>query len=124
MSDSDSNPGQPAIPDWQKTQTEDNESQSTEPAPTPASEVDAPAAETPAEETREAAPESSSEDSLTVARRFLDNDAVRHAPYDKKVAFLKSKGIDDADIEALLADDEPSSAPEVRPLGQTHGTGG
>lgn len=119
MSDSDSNPGQPAIPDWQKTQTEDNESQSTEPAPTPsssASEVDAPAAETPAEESREAAPESSDEDSLTVARRFLDNDAVRHAPHDKKVAFLKSKGIDDADIEALLADDEPSYAPEVRPL--------
>lgn len=119
MSDSDSSPGQPGIPDWQKTQqSDDNESlNSTEPAPTPsssASEVDdAPAAETPAEETREAASESSSEDSLTVARRFLDNDAVRHAPHDKKVAFLKSKGIDDADIEALLAHDEPSSSPEV-----------
>ncbi|EEU42778.1 uncharacterized protein NECHADRAFT_95697 [Fusarium vanettenii 77-13-4] len=93
MSDSDSNPGQPAIPDWQKTQTEDNESQSTEPAPTP-----------------------------SIARRFLDNDAVRHAPHDKKVAFLKSKGIDDADIEALLGHDEPSSAPEVRPLSETHRT--
>ncbi|KAJ4312276.1 hypothetical protein N0V84_010008 [Fusarium piperis] len=117
MSDSDSNSGRPAIPDWQKTQqSDDNESQTTEPAPTPsssASEVDAPAAETPAEETREAAPESSSEDSLTVARRFLDNDAVRHAPHDKKVAFLKSKGIDDADIETLLAHDEPSSASEA-----------
>ncbi|RSL99685.1 hypothetical protein CEP52_009613 [Fusarium oligoseptatum] len=117
MSDSDSNPGQPAIPDWQKTQSDDNESQSTEPAPTPsssASEVDAPAAETPVEETREAGPESpSDEDSLTVARRFLDNDAVRHAPHDKKVAFLKSKGIDDADIEALLAHEEPSSASEA-----------
>ncbi|KAM0420733.1 hypothetical protein ACHAPT_011515 [Fusarium lateritium] len=117
MSDSDSSPDQPAIPNWQKAQSDDNESQSTEPAPTPsssASEVDAPVSEEPAEETREAAaPASPEEESLTVARRFLDNDAVRHAPHDKKVAFLKSKGIDDADIEALLAHDEPPSAPET-----------
>ncbi|GKU05474.1 peroxin 14 17 [Fusarium langsethiae] len=128
MSDSDSNP---TIPSWQKAQSDETDNQSTEPASTPStststSEVDAPAAGTAAEET--AQPENAADDKpddqdkLEVARRFLENDAVRDAPYEKKVEFLKSKGIDEAEIQALLGQDdsttqtEPSTSSETTSL--------
>ncbi|KJZ78843.1 hypothetical protein HIM_01616 [Hirsutella minnesotensis 3608] len=41
-------------------------------------------------------------DQLEVARRFLDDDEVRGASRHKKVQFLKSKGIQDDDIQKLL----------------------
>ncbi|KAL4732544.1 hypothetical protein ACLX1H_001560 [Fusarium chlamydosporum] len=108
MSDSDSNP---AIPSWQKAQSDETDSQSTEPALTPStststSEVDAPAATTTAEEIPQSEHASDDEDKLEVARRFLENDAVRDAPREKKVEFLKSKGIDESEIHALLGQDE------------------
>ncbi|KAJ3536699.1 hypothetical protein NM208_g6613 [Fusarium decemcellulare] len=121
MSDSDSTPDQPAIPSWQKAQSDQsaNASESTEPAPTPTTtrssttDADTPAAEAQAEEVAEAVPVPQGEHGIEVARRFLDNDAVRHAPHDKKVAFLQSKGIDDADIQTLLASDESSDVSEA-----------
>ncbi|KAF4335560.1 peroxin 14 17 [Fusarium beomiforme] len=113
MSDSDSNP---AIPSWQKAQSDKTDSQDTEPAPPPSSsssrsEVNAPAAEIAAEETSQAINAIDDQDKLEIARRFLENDAVRHAPHEKKVEFLKSKGIDEAEIHALLGQDE--SIPEI-----------
>ncbi|KAM5366743.1 hypothetical protein ACJA88_011841 [Fusarium oxysporum] len=115
MSDSDSNP---AIPSWQKAQSDETDSQNTEPAPTPSAssstpEVNASAVETTAEETSQ--PENATDDPerLEVARRFLENDAVRHAPHEKKVEFLKSKGIDEAEIHALLGQDESTTETEV-----------
>src|SRR6478735_7377776 len=115
MSDSDSNP---AIPSWQKAQSDETDSQNTEPAPTRSAssstpEVDASAVETTAEETSQ--PENATDDPerLEVARRFLENDAVRHAPHEKKVEFLKSKGIDEAEIHALLGQDESTTETEV-----------
>ncbi|KAI1033397.1 hypothetical protein LB503_008744 [Fusarium chuoi] len=79
MSDSDSNP---AIPAWQKAQSDEIDSQNTESAPTPSvsistSEVDAPAAEATAEETSQPEIDTNSQERLEVARRFLEND---HAP--------------------------------------------
>jgi hypothetical protein len=120
MSDSDSNP---TIPSWQKAQSDETDNQSTEPTSTPStrtstSEVDAPAVGTAAEET--AQPENAADDKpddqdkLEVARRFLENDAVRDAPYEKKVEFLKSKGIDEAEIQALLGQDDSTTQIEVR----------
>ncbi|KAF5709620.1 peroxin 14 17 [Fusarium mundagurra] len=111
MSDSDSNP---AIPAWQKAQSDEIDNQNTEPAPTPSassstSEVDGPAAE----ETSQPEIASGSQERLEVARRFLENDAVRHAPHEKKVEFLKSKGIDEAEIHALLGQDESTTETEV-----------
>lgn len=119
MGDSDSNP---TIPSWQKAQSDETDSQTTEPVSTPStsastSEVDAPAAGATAEET--AQPENTPDDQpddqekLEVARRFLESDAVRDAPYEKKVEFLKSKGIDEAEIQALLGPDDTTTQNEV-----------
>lgn len=55
------------------------------------------------------------EDQLAVARRFLEDEEVKSATRDKKVTFLKAKGIEDGDIEKLLSEAEPSQpASEVR----------
>ncbi|KAF4968855.1 hypothetical protein FZEAL_10335, partial [Fusarium zealandicum] len=118
MSDSDSAPGRPAIPSWQQSETE------SEAAPTPSStssstsEVDAPTADAPADTPVDAPAEetpvaSQDEHSVEVARRFLENDDVRHASHDSKVAFLKSKGIDEADIETLLGQQDSSTTSET-----------
>ncbi|KAH6949818.1 peroxisomal membrane anchor protein conserved region-domain-containing protein [Fusarium avenaceum] len=116
MSDSDSNP---AIPSWQKAQSDETDNQNTGPAPTPstsssASEVDAPAVETSVEE-EDTQPQrvQDDQDKLNIARRFLENDDVRHAPHDKKVEFLKSKGIDEAEIHALLGQEESVTETET-----------
>ncbi|KAF4950064.1 hypothetical protein FSARC_13309, partial [Fusarium sarcochroum] len=123
MSDSDSSSG---IPSWQKAQSDETDSQNTEPAPTPStssstSEVDAPAAETPVEETAQSEHEQATddEDRLEVARRFLDNDTVRDAPLDQKVEFLKSKGIDEAEIQTLLGQEESSTESETPASSET-----
>ncbi|KAI6776989.1 hypothetical protein HG530_000934 [Fusarium avenaceum] len=118
MSDSESNP---AIPSWQKAQSDETDSQNTDPAPTPstsssASEVDAPAVETSVEE-EDTQPQrvQDDQDKLNIARRFLENDDVRHAPHDKKVEFLKSKGIDEAEIHALLGQEESATETDTEP---------
>ncbi|KAM5348563.1 hypothetical protein ACJ41O_008387 [Fusarium nematophilum] len=120
MSDSDSTPDRPEIPSWQRTQSGESETSDSEPAPTPSTtasgstpEVDAPEAETPAAEAPETTPVPQDENGIEVARRFLDDDAVRHAPHDKKVAFLKSKGINDTDIQSLLGHDESPTPSEA-----------
>lgn len=115
MSDSDSDL---AIPAWQKAQSDEIDSQNTESAPTPSmssstSEVDAPAAEVTAEETPQPEIDTDGQERLEVARRFLENDDVRHAPHEKKIEFLKSKGIDEAEIHALLGQDESTTETEV-----------
>ncbi|KAL7909920.1 peroxisomal membrane anchor protein conserved region domain-containing protein [Trichoderma velutinum] len=54
-------------------------------------------------------------DKLEVARRFLDDDAVKAAPRDTKVDFLKSKGVEDEDVEHLLGglEEAPSSTKDT-----------
>jgi hypothetical protein len=54
-------------------------------------------------------PQAQPEAQLDVARRFLHDDEIRSAPRDKKVEFLKSKGIDEADIAVLLQETETES---------------
>ncbi|KAH0495521.1 hypothetical protein TgHK011_009066 [Trichoderma gracile] len=55
-------------------------------------------------------------DRLQVARRFLEDDAVKAAPRHTKADFLKSKGVDDADIQYLLGDaeEEEDEAPKAK----------
>ncbi|POR37787.1 Uncharacterized protein TPAR_02012 [Tolypocladium paradoxum] len=54
-------------------------------------------------------------DQLELARRFLDDDEVKTASRDKKVEFLKTKGVEDGDIQKLLGDSETvPGPPEVR----------
>ncbi|EHK18679.1 uncharacterized protein TRIVIDRAFT_231517 [Trichoderma virens Gv29-8] len=77
--------------------------------------LNAPSDEAPAD----ASPsqQESQTDKLEVARRFLDDDAVKAAPRDTKVDFLKSKGVEDEDIEHLLGglEEAPSSAKDSTP---------
>lgn len=47
---------------------------------------------------------------LDHARLFLQDDEVRNASRDKKVNFLRSKGVSDADIESLLGEDESNTS--------------
>ncbi|KAL6691936.1 peroxisomal membrane anchor protein conserved region domain-containing protein, partial [Trichoderma pleuroticola] len=61
-------------------------------------------------------------DRLEVARRFLDDDAVKTAPRDTKVDFLKSKGVEDEDIEHLLGglEEAPSPAKDSTPSDESN----
>jgi hypothetical protein len=93
----------PAIPEWQRASA-DNAASSPEPDEAHAQHaVEAP---TPTEDDieqseKEAQPSESSE-LLDQASRFLEDDTIRDAPREKKVAFLQSKGVSAEDIESLL----------------------
>lgn len=56
-------------------------------------------------------------DKLEVARRFLEDDAVKSAPREVKIDFLKSKGVGDEDIQFLLSEPEgePSAMEDSAP---------
>jgi hypothetical protein len=56
-------------------------------------------------------------DKLEVARRFLEDDAVKSAPREVKIDFLKSKGVGDEDIQFLLSEPEgePSATEDATP---------
>lgn len=54
----------------------------------------------------------SSESTLEQARRFLQEETVRNSSKEKKAEFLKSKGLEEADITKLL---EESSEPTTQP---------
>jgi hypothetical protein len=53
---------------------------------------------------------SPAEDKLEVARRFLNDEAVRDASREKKVEFLRSKDIADGEIRELLGEEEGAAA--------------
>merc|ERR1712000_242112 len=55
------------------------------------------------------------QDHLETARRFLEDENVKDQSRDKKVAFLKGKGIEDGDIEKLLGVAEAESTDEAQP---------
>lgn len=65
------------------------------------------------------------QDQLELARRFLDDDEVKTASRDKKSEFLRTKGVEEGDIQKLLgeADDVPEPH-EVRivPMVESPGT--
>lgn len=89
MSDS----GDDGVPAWQRA-TQDCPETSSDAGATPAASTDdGTDARSPA-----------TEDKLTIARRFLDDENVRNESRDKKVAFLKSKGVEDAHVQKLLGD--------------------
>ncbi|KAM0287940.1 hypothetical protein ACHAQH_000005 [Verticillium albo-atrum] len=59
--------------------------------------------EQPPTESEVVAAQDPSEDSpIEVARRFLQDDQIKDASRERKVEFLKTKGLEDADIEKLL----------------------
>ncbi|KAH6877305.1 peroxisomal membrane anchor protein conserved region-domain-containing protein [Thelonectria olida] len=118
MSDSDSKPDAPSVPSWQRAQPEEA---AVESAAAPESstegtetdvEIDTQAESTTTEDV--VVTPASEEDKLDVARKFLDDENVRDAPRDQKIAFLKSKDIADDDIQTLLGDEPTPSASEPR----------
>lgn len=118
MSDSDTKPEPPSEPDWQRAQSEEPapEASVSDPEPSYRAEADTATGDSSTEDDV-ATPASGSveeEDKLSVARRFLENETVRDAPRDQKIAFLKSKDVADDDIEKLLSDEPAPSTSEVR----------
>lgn len=73
------------IPEWQRSQ-EDTEDSSTT--------------------TNEDSTTTTDEDRIRVARRFLDDEKIKTSPRESKIAFLRGKGIDEADIKELLGEVE------------------
>ncbi|KPM45697.1 hypothetical protein AK830_g848 [Neonectria ditissima] len=142
MADSNPKPDTPAVPSWQRAEPEDAASEASSAAiATDAAETEPETEaepETKAEpvveaqaETAPAAPAAPEENMLDVARKFLDDDAIRDAPLEKKVAFLEAKGISDANIQTLLADapapvtskdDAPEEAAAAQPPAQSTST--
>ncbi|EPS33756.1 hypothetical protein PDE_08718 [Penicillium oxalicum 114-2] len=107
---SDSKPKPLGIPSWQKQ----SDSTSTDPSPpsaSPSSSSDKP----PAPDARQ--------DLLDQAAKFLEDDSIRDAPTDRKIAFLESKGLNSAEIEQLLGvsrnpDGSSSSLTSAEPTAQ------
>lgn len=80
------------------------------PQETPAPEADAGAAQPS---------DTDAESRLDVAKRFLEEASVKDAPREKKIEFLRSKGIADDEIQSLLGKEpgqESTPTPEVRLL--------
>jgi len=55
------------------------------------------------------------QNTLETAKRFLEEDDIRDAPTDKKIAFLESKGVKSEDIQRLLgiSSNAEATAPKV-----------
>lgn len=81
MSDSDAGEKKAGVPSWQL-----------DPAQKPLQRDDKPAEE----------PKPNRETVLARARKFLEEDEVKDASTDKKIAFLESKGLESEDIQELL----------------------
>ncbi|SPO05627.1 uncharacterized protein DNG_08314 [Cephalotrichum gorgonifer] len=60
-------------------------------------------------------PTSDTESRLDIAKRFLENEAVRDASREKKVEFLRSKDLTDEEIESLLGSEIPSPPQTTQP---------
>lgn len=103
MSDQDRTKG-PSIPEWQKFHQ-------------PAQEESFPPSEQSS--TAQNTPRSLSTTELPLleqARKFLEDESIRNAPRERKVAFLKEKGLTSSYIDTLLgSESEQPSAPSTTP---------
>ncbi|QSZ31570.1 hypothetical protein DSL72_001137 [Monilinia vaccinii-corymbosi] len=103
MSDSDKETTKSGVPAWQREREEAEEEEESDPAPKPPSRTMV----------------------LEQARKFLEEDEVKNASTDKKIAFLESKGLEGDDILELLGvsrNDEATSdikSSEPRPQPQS-----
>lgn len=95
MSDSDENQ-KPGVPQWQLDSK----------------------TEVPADASESTAGTQSRETMIEQARKFLQEDDVRNATTDKKIAFLESKGLLPEEIKTLLGvtrnEEASSTSPQVR----------
>jgi hypothetical protein len=111
MADEDDRPSSPSIPSWQRPNASDADA-------TPNSLPQGTVATTQQDSNNDNTEETSQsndgqdtkqqgqdEDPLAVARRFLEDENVKTQPREKKVSFLRAKGLSDGDIDTLLQDD-------------------
>lgn len=94
MSDSDDTKAKPSVPSWQTKSTD----------------------ETPKEDQQSPSEPQTRESIIKQAKRFLEEDEVRDASTDKKIAFLESKGLQGDEIQQLLGvsrNTEASAASEA-----------
>ncbi|KAL2875997.1 hypothetical protein SGCOL_008849 [Colletotrichum sp. CLE4] len=106
MSDSDDSGSTPGIPSWQRDQKKEPELEPETTTSQDAKQDDVP----------------SREDSLEVARKFLQDEEIKDAPRAAKETFLKTKGISPEDIEQLLgssASEPAQETPSPSPPSQT-----
>ncbi|KAI9044072.1 peroxisomal membrane protein PEX14 [Aspergillus affinis] len=87
---SDPKPNRASIPDWQKP----NATAPSDPEPNSAS--------TPSPASDENETDASRSTLLEQATNFLQDDAIRDAPIDRKISFLESKGLHNNEIDSLL----------------------
>jgi hypothetical protein len=111
----------PAIPEWQRASANDAAASQ---EPEEASAQHAVEAPTPTEDDVENDNDNKEQSSggsglLEQASRFLEDDAIRDAPREKKVAFLQSKGVSAEDIETLLGTEtHDNSRVELEDVGE------
>jgi hypothetical protein len=94
MGDSDRHEKKPGVPSWQL-----------DAKPTKPKEAKEPASDIPSRETI-----------VEQAKKFLEEEEVRNASTDKKIAFLEGKGLKNEEINALLGvarNPEASAPPQV-----------
>ncbi|KAH2912600.1 hypothetical protein KXV75_003139 [Aspergillus fumigatus] len=82
---SDIKPKSPSIPQWQQPAAATTNTGNSTSTPSPSSD------ETPRSEL------------IEQAKKFLQDDSIRDAPIDRKIAFLESKGLRSEEIDSLLA---------------------
>src|ERR1700677_5077751 len=46
---------------------------------------------------------------LEAARKFLEDESIRNEPRDRKIAFLKEKGLQNEEIQSLLGYEKPAA---------------
>jgi hypothetical protein len=97
MSDSNQGEKKPGVPSWQLKSKEEPVKTEEQPAP-------------------EAPKAPSRETIIEQAKKFLEEDEVRNASTDKKITFLKSKGLQSEEIQGLLGITmNPEASSEVAP---------
>ncbi|CAG7916246.1 unnamed protein product [Penicillium olsonii] len=97
---SDDNSKSASIPAWQKVKTDES--------PSPSSD-DAPATTTPTPR----------QTLLDQASKFLEDESIRDAPEDRKIAFLESKGLNTEDIQQVLGVPRNAEASSTAPATPT-----
>jgi hypothetical protein len=99
MSDSDQAEKKPGVPSWQLKSKDEHAKAEEKPAP-----------EAPSRETI-----------IQQAKKFLEEDEVRNASTDKKIAFLESKGLRSEEIQDLLGiERNPQASSEVNSTQPPH----
>ena len=112
----------PGIPSWQRAQPATPQSPtSLEPESTSEEQLPisspTPTADEPKDEDEEDS-QTEKPSLLEQATKFLEDETIRDAPWDKKIAFLRSKGVQEDEIEKLQEQAECEPEPILTTEGE------